>query len=265
MRGRGKRLILTAATAATALALPAPANASFDIAVTQTESADPVDKGALVTYTATMTNEGTETFDGVGLDLFSLSPGGSAAVPANPYRSVSQSQGQCAISPAGEYQQVLCSLGSLAPGASAQVTAVVEAHESMDHVAGLLSCDFDPESCQATTDEDFTDDEVRERLTVIVAPVISGSPKVKLKGLPDGCVAGDVGIKAKAKGPKVKEIKAKLIGRNVSERLGRSSGRKLKFTLPGSELEQARIYELNVNVTRKGARGLKRTVELQAC
>ena len=72
-------------------------------------------------------------------------------------------------------------------------------------------------------------------------------------------------IKAKAKSPKVKEIKAKLTGRNLSERLGRSSGNKLRFTLPGSELEQARIYELSVNVTRKGAPGLKRTVELQAC
>ena len=60
-------------------------------------------------------------------------------------------------------------------------------------------------------------------------------------------------------------IKAKLTGRNVSERLGRSSGNKLRFTLPGSKLAQARIYELNVNVTRKGAPGLKRTVELQAC
>ena len=265
MRGRGNSLLLAAAIAATALAVPAAASASFDIAVTQTESADPVDRGALVTYTVTMTNEGTETFDGVGLDLFSLTPGGAGAVPANPYRSVSQSQGTCAISPAGEYQQVLCSLGSLAPGASAQVTAAVEAHESMDHVAGLLRCDFGPESCVATSDQDPFDDEVRERLTVIVPPRISGSPKVKLKGLPEGCVDGDVVIKVKAKGSKVKEIKAKLIGRNVSERLGRSSGRKLKFTLPGSALEQARFYELNVNVTRKGGPGFKRTVELQAC
>lgn len=265
MRRRAKGPILAAATAATALAFPAAASASFDVAVTQTESADRVDPGASVTYTVTMTNQGTETFDAAGLDLFSLTPGGAGAVPANPYRSVSQSQGSCAISPAGEYQQVLCSIGSLAPGASAQVSAVVEAHESMDHVAGLLRCDDGPDSCVATSDQDPFDDEVRERLTVIVPPKISGSRKVKLKGLPDGCVAGDVVITAKAKGPKVKEIKAKLIGRNVSERLGRSSGRKLKFTIPGSELEQALFYELNVNVTRKGGPGFKRAVELQAC
>ena len=266
MLGRGNKLVLAAATAATALAFPVAASASFDIAVTQTESADPVFPGDPVTYTATLTNQGTDTFDAVGLDLYSLTPGGSGAVPANPYRSVSQSRGACAIFPAGEYQQVLCSLGSLAPGESAQVSAVVEAHESMDHVAGLLRCEFGPDdSCEATSDQDPADDDATDRLTVIVPPEVSGSPKVKLKGLPEGCVAGDVAIKAKAKSPKVKGIKAKLTGRNVSERLGRSSGNKLRFTLPGSELEQARIYELNVNVTRKGAPGLKRTVELQAC
>jgi uncharacterized protein DUF11 len=258
------RLLVTTVAAAT-LALPAAASASLDVAISQAESADPVERGALVTYTTTLVNQGTETFDGVGLDLFSLTPGGSGAV-ANPYQSVSQSQGECIIEPAGNYQQVLCNLGSLVPGASAQVTAVVEANLSMDHVAGLLICDFSgPQSCQAFDDDDPSDDEVRERLTVIVPPEISGSRKVKLKGLPAGCVAGDVAIKAKAKGAKVKEIKAKLIGRNVSERLGRASGNKLKFTIPGSELEQARFYELNVNVTRKGAPGLKRSVELQAC
>jgi hypothetical protein len=95
--------------------------------------------------------------------------------------------------------------------------------------------------------------------------VISGSPKVKLKGLPQGCVAGDLVLKAKAKGSKVKGIKAKLIGKNVSERLGQSSRNRLTFTVPGSELDQARFYDLNVNVTRKGGPGLKRSVELQVC
>jgi hypothetical protein len=266
MRGARNRWIpVTVVVAVAVLALPAAASATFDVAVTQTESADPVAPGTPVTYTATLTNQGTDTFEAVGLDLFGLTPGGAGAVPANPYRSVTQSQGECAISPAGQYQQVLCSLGSLAPGRSAHVSAVVEADESMDHVAALLRCEFGPESCEATADQDPADDEVTDRLTVIVAPSIDGSRKVKLKGLPDGCVAGDTVIRAKAKSPKVKEIKAKLIGRNVSDRLGRASGNKLTFTLPGSQLEQARFYDLNVNVTRKGAPGLKRAVELQAC
>ncbi len=259
-----KRSLLAAAAVA-ALAFPAAATAaSFDVAITQTESADPVQRGAPVTYTVTMVNQGTETFEYLGLDLFGLGPGSHAAV-FNPYVSAASSQGSCAISPAGDYQQALCSLGSLAPGASLQVTAVVEARFSMDHVAGLLQCEFGPETCVAFSDQDPSDDEASERTTVIVPPVIEGSQKVKLKGLPDGCVEGDLPLKVKAKGAKVKGIKAKLIGKDVRERLGQSDGSKLSFTLPGSELEQARFYDLNVNVTRKGAPGLKRTVELQVC
>jgi hypothetical protein len=142
---------------------------------------------------------------------------------------------------------------------------VVEANVSTDNVAGLLICDFGPLSCQAFSDEDPSDDEARERTTVIVSPVVSGSPKVKLKGLPQGCVAGDLVLKAKAKWSKVKGIKAKLIGKNVSERLGQSNRNRLTFAVPGSELDQAHFYDLNVNVTRKGGPGLKRSVELQIC
>ena len=265
MLAAGVKRGVLAAIAAAALAFPAAATAaSFDVAITQTESADPVQRGAPVTYTVTMVNQGTETFEHLGLDLFGLGPGSHAAV-FNPYLSAAPSQGSCAISPAGDYQQALCSLGSLAPGASLQVTAVVEANLSMDHVAGLLQCEFGPETCGAFSDQDPSDDEASERTTVIVPPVIEGSQKVKLKGLPDGCVEGDLALKAKVKGSDIKGIKAKLIGKNVRERLGQSDGNKLKFTLPGSELEQARFYDLNVNVTRKGAPGLKRTVELQVC
>jgi acyl dehydratase len=66
VRGRGNKLVLAAATAATALAFPVATSASFDIAVTQTESADPVFPGDAVTYTATVTNRGTDTFDASG-------------------------------------------------------------------------------------------------------------------------------------------------------------------------------------------------------
>jgi hypothetical protein len=263
LSGSEKRILLVVVAAA-ALAFPAAASASFDVAISQTESADPVQRGAPVTYTTTMVNEGTETFRGLGLDLFSVAPGKDSAVP-NPYLSVSATQGACVIEPAGDYQQVLCSLGSLAPGASLQVTAVAEANVSMDHVAGLLACDFGPDSCVAFSDQDPSDDDARERTTVIVPPKLEGSRKVKLNGLPDGCVRGDVVVKVRVKSSAVKGIKAKLLGKDVRERLGRSNRKRLRFTVPGSELEQAFLYDLNVNVIRKGKPGLKRTVELQAC
>ncbi len=253
-----------AAAAVVALGLPASAAASHDVAITQLESADPVAAGTAVTYTATVANVGTETFDDVGLDLFSLTPGGSGAVN-NPYVSAAPTQGSCLISPAGDYQQALCDLGTLAPGASAQVTAVLRANFSMDHVAGLLSCDFGPTSCQASDDDQPADDETRERTTVIIPPVIGGDPKLKLKGLPTGCFDADLRMQARAKVSKVKGIKAKLTGKNVRQRLGSADGGRLTFTIPAADLDQARIYVLNVNATRKGKPGLKREVELQRC
>jgi Domain of unknown function DUF11 len=264
VRARTRSALAFTVAAAAILALPSAAAASFDIAIAHTESADPVARGAQVTYTTTLTNEGGEAFDGVGLDLFGLAAGSEAAVP-NPYRSATPSQGACAIEPAGDYQQALCDLGTLDPGESARVTSVVELNVSTDNVAGLLRCDFGPLTCTAFSDDDPSDDQVSERTTAVVPPLVEGSAKLKLKGLPAGCIAQDTRIKAKAKVSKVKQIKAKLTGKNLRERLGRAAANKLAFTLDADELEQARFYELNVNVTRKGAPGIKRSVELQRC
>jgi Domain of unknown function DUF11 len=248
--------VLTKALTAGLLAFfvsPATALASFDVSFSQTDSPDPVLAGDRLTYTITVTNQGTETFDPVDVDIYSLEVGGAHGVP-NPNLSVTPSQGTCAEGSAVTYQEQICTLGPLPPGASAEIVNVVHANVSMDHVAGLINPDDDP-----------SDDVAQERTTVIVPPKVAGSPKVKLKGLPDGCLAADTQITATAKIGKVKEIKAKLIGRNVSERLGRAAGNKLGFVLDADQLEQARFYELNVNVTRKGKPGIKRSVEFQRC
>ncbi len=235
------------------LLIPATALASLDVSFRGTDSPDPVLPGERVTYRITVTNQGTETFDPVDVDIYSLEIGGAHGVP-NPNLSVTPSQGTCAEGSAVTYQEQICSLGPLAPGASAEIVNVVQANVSMDHVAALLNADQDP-----------SNDEAQERTTVIVPPKIAGSPKVRLKGLPDGCLAADTQITARARISKAKEIKAKLIGRDVRERLGRAAGDKLRFTLDADQLEQARFYELNVNVTRKGGPGIKRSVELQRC
>jgi hypothetical protein len=245
---------LLAAVALAFLVIPATALASVDVSFSETDSPDPVLPGDRVTYTITVTNQGTETFDPVDVDIYSLEIGGAHGVP-NPNLSATPSQGTCAEGSAVTYQEQICSLGPLAPGASAEIVNVVQANVSMDHVAGLIN----------NADEDPLNDEAQERTTVIVPPKITGSPKVKLKGLSDGCLAADSQITARARIGKVKEIKAKLTGRNVRERLGRAAGNKLRFTLDADQLEQARFYELNVNVTRKGGPGIKRSVELQRC
>ena len=252
------------AVAVATLAFPATAAASLDVAIAHTESADPVQKGTLVTYTTTVTNQGTETFEGTGLDLFGLGAGNSQAVP-NPYRSATPSQGSCVIEPAGEYQQALCDLGSIAPGASARVVSVVEANVSTDNVAGLLICDFGPLSCQAFSDADPSDDEAHERTTVIVPPVTRGLAEGEAQGPAHGCVAADTRLKAKAKvegegdqgeADRQERLRAARAGRMATGSSSRPDA---------DELEQARFYELNVNVTRKRGPGIKRSVELQVC
>jgi hypothetical protein len=125
---------------------------------------------------------------------------------------VSPSHGTCAAGSAGSYQEQICGLGSLAPGQSAEIINVVEGNVSMDHVAGLIK----------NVDDDASNDEATERTTVVVPPAIEGSRKLKLKGLAHGCLAADAVIKAKVKVGKVKGMKAKLVGRNVGERLGRA-------------------------------------------
>jgi hypothetical protein len=60
LSGSEKRILLVV-VAATALAFPAAA-ASFDVAISETESADPVQRGAPVTYTTTMVNEAPSPF-----------------------------------------------------------------------------------------------------------------------------------------------------------------------------------------------------------
>jgi hypothetical protein len=61
LSGSEKRILLVV-VAATALAFPAAAAASFDVAISETESADPVQRGAPVTYTTTMVNEAPSPF-----------------------------------------------------------------------------------------------------------------------------------------------------------------------------------------------------------
>jgi hypothetical protein len=248
---------------ATALALAlvvSPASARADVDFIQSDSPDPVDKGATVTNTITVTNNNSFTIDPAQVELFSLAAGTASGVP-NPYQSATTPSGHCIIEPTGEYQGATCDLGALGPGASGQIVAAITANASMDQVVGMVRCPSGIEAgCSAGAGGIFF-----ERTTVIVPPEVSGSPKVKLSGLPAGCISEDLRLRAKAKGDKIKEIKAKLTGKNLRRNLGRAEGRKLSFTIAADDLEQARFYELNVNVIRKGMPGLRRTVSLQRC
>jgi uncharacterized repeat protein (TIGR01451 family) len=85
-----------------------------DIAVTKTDSPDPVHVGQQLTYTITVKNNGGSNATGVILnDLLPKTAG---------FGSVSTSQGSCTRTKTS----VRCNLGSLASGASATVTIIVK-------------------------------------------------------------------------------------------------------------------------------------------
>jgi uncharacterized repeat protein (TIGR01451 family) len=90
-----------------------------DLAVSQTESADPARPGQPLAYTVTVTNNGPSTATGVTLaDAWSgTSPGGVTLL------SFSTSQGTCAQDAAAS---IACQLGALAPGASATIVLTLQ-------------------------------------------------------------------------------------------------------------------------------------------
>jgi uncharacterized repeat protein (TIGR01451 family) len=99
------------------LTVVAAATPEADLAVTKTDDADPVQVGALVTYTITVTNNGPDTAANVTLnDTFS-----GAAVTID---FISPSQGSCTDPVGGAFT---CNLGNIANGASATVTVEVDA------------------------------------------------------------------------------------------------------------------------------------------
>jgi Domain of unknown function DUF11 len=268
----GKRLIAgLVVVLAALLALPAAAQAANDLSISQTASANQVKPGGTVTLSVTVTNLGTEAANPGGdgsanLNLYSW--GEHAAPTKNTYQSVTPSQGSCNVTPVGQYQNAYCTLGALAPGASAQVTAVVQANESADHFAQLLG--------QANSISDYSDDNSANNVSrtriFAAALVVTGSKQLKFKGLPDGCVTGDFTLDVTAKAPHVKKVKASASLGVDEEGFGQffnktAKGNHLKTTFPASKAAVVlnRTYELRVKARLKGGKRLKATITYTRC
>lgn len=244
-----RRWIAVAIAPAAALALPTAANAA--LVFSQTESADPVNKGDHETYTVSVQNTGSSVASAPQAFVGGFSRNGFKAVN-NPYVSVTPSQGSCTIDnaePAG-FKSGYCTLGALGPGATATITAVVEMNESMDHSAGALP--------SGTSDVSY------EPTTVIAPPELKGSKKIHLKGLPEGCAPDDFKLKAKAKGAK-KIIASLKPLQYPEEKLKAANGAKLSVNVPAADLDQSRISELRVKATFVGKPQQKRTATFQRC
>jgi hypothetical protein len=244
-----------AAVATAALALPA--GASAELVVTQTASPKPVKKGELVTITVSVTNPGPATAgsDESQVEVFPLR-GSSEHAAANPYESVTPSQGTCTITPTGAYQVADCSFGDLAAGASAQIVAVLRVNESMNHVAAPKGATWSELNVAAST-----------------PPTVAGAKQIKLAGVPAGCVPGDFAVTVTVQAARVKKVSATLnlgfddSGEGVTWTRS-TKGRRLTATVPASRIFSPRLgkgYKLTIQATRKGGHALKRTVTFELC
>jgi FlaG/FlaF family flagellin (archaellin) len=260
-------VVVTAATIA-ALALPASAQASYDLAISQTQSATVIEKGGLVTFTAEVKNKGTEPAENVYAELSSL--GGHGRGADDPYQSFSTSQGTCTDKSAAAYGTVyhliVCELGPLAPGASAKITAVVQANQSAHYFAYLLPTPYEG----GYQDADNSDNSASGRVTVSTPPVVTGSKKIKITGLPKGCAAGDFTLRAVAKVRGVKKMKASLfyiVEGNGQTFQKAASGDHLTAKIPVSSLsnELGLFYKLVIKAKQGGGKHLTTTVTFQPC
>jgi Domain of unknown function DUF11 len=250
MRAKG---FAGAAALAASLVVPSSAQAAFDVGVSQVASADVVPAGETVTYTVTVRNEGdpSEIDQHTAIDMPNFDLDGHSPV-ANPYVSVTTSQGHCIMGQIGQYHDAQCDLGVLGPAATVDIVAVVQVNQSMDHKAVFInpgcfglglrgSCGY--------ADADFSDNRSTVRTIASVPPVLSGSKKIKIKGLPVGCASQDFTIKAKAKGD-VKKLSAELVSAKQNEgfheKLAKKNGNKLTATVPVGDLKPAFFYEIRV-------------------
>jgi uncharacterized repeat protein (TIGR01451 family) len=105
-----------------------------DLAITKTDSPDPVSVGRNLTYTITVTNNGP--YPATGVTTTDSLPNGVTFVSAN------ATQGSC-----GGTATVTCNMGSLAKGASATVTIVVipSAAGGISNTATVTANEFDPD------------------------------------------------------------------------------------------------------------------------
>ena len=127
--------------AAAWLAIPAAAQAAGnDLGVTQTISATKAKPGGTIDVTSTVTNLGTQTESEATVELAALK-GKILVIAANdPYTSFSSSQGSCSKNAEQGIttQALVCSLGALAPGQSAQIHATIRVQESAIQQTNLL-------------------------------------------------------------------------------------------------------------------------------
>jgi Domain of unknown function DUF11 len=273
----GRAAMAVAAVAGTLLATgapPASAQAPSTLTVTQQVSSRLVEPGSPVTITITVANPGPGTVDAVHVDTIPRRPEALDGT-GDTYTSVTSTQGTCTIGPGfnpltpnGPFTTVLsCDLGSLAPGASVVITSVVTM---------TLPADFFVLANQAQTND---------IVNVDAPPVVTGSRRAKIAGIPKGCAPGDIPLTVTA--PKTLQTKSIETYASLPESTNvdaepvtwkaTASGSRLKTKVPASKIALGltdtsgdrtkfdQAYKLHVIVHRHHAGALKTTILFKTC
>jgi hypothetical protein len=260
--------------AGAALALPAASQAAAnDVGVTQSLSRSKSKPGGTVDVTATVTNHGSQSATQVYVELATLK-GKILVFGANdPYTSFSTSQGKCSqdTERASATTALECNLGTLAPGQSAQINATIRVTESAVQQTTLLPQPGENEYQDAVK----SNDSASNPIFLDVPATVSGSKRIKLKGVPKSCVSGNFTLTATAKAAKKMKMKVDL---GFSTTNGRHlifskqvNGHKVKMLVPASkastQIDEGNFPSYSVIVKAKlgGGHALQTTVRFKRC
>ena len=194
--------------AAAWLAIPAAAQAAGnDLGVTQTISATKAKPGGTIDVTSKVTNVGTQPVAQAYVELATLKGKILVFAANDPYTAFSSSQGSCSDNAEQGIttQALVCSLGALAPGQSAQIHATIRVGESAVQSTTLLPGPGGNEY----NDDQKSNDAQNQPFYLDVPPKVRGSKQLRLIGLPRGCVAGDFTLTVISKVPGTKKMKIK--------------------------------------------------------
>jgi hypothetical protein len=264
------------AVAVTALAVPAAGQAAGnDLGVTQTLSGAKAKPGGALAVTSTVTNLGAQPVAQAYVELATLKGKILVFAANDPYTSFSSSQGSCAEdSEQGITSQALvCALGPLAPGQSAQIHASIAVHESAVQSTTLLPNPGENEYGDALKSNDAR----TQPFYLDVPPTVRGSKALKLIGLPRSCVSADFTLTAISKVAQTKkmQIKADL---GFSQKNGRhllfkkqATGRRITMKIPASRAETQidegnfPSYSLIVKAKLGGGHAQTTRIEFKRC
>jgi hypothetical protein len=251
------------------LALPASARAFTDIGVTQTPSARVVQPGGLVTIHIEVKNLGgtPNQYGGVFVELASFADYGQGADA--PYQSFSTTRGTCADNSTGGYHFIDCDLGTMNPADTAEITATAKVNQSMYHSVVLMPSLGGGEYF----DDKNSNNGAGNRIAIDKPPTITGSRKLKLQGVPNGCFSGDFTLRAVAKGTHVKKLQASLdlgFDENGDGQFFKKvqNGTHLVARIPVSKIfapPLAKQYVLHVKAKRAGRKPYEALITFTVC